>query len=127
MRGISWLAAKTGQLLKKDFAPWSKYTRWYPKYCDLVPPCLQQLSECFAQHTCQEPERAVEMSHVGRQNLAQRSLNSLEPCAVCTWCVCVCGVACFAETRDLDSQTCSLLGGYVPEERALINICSASA
>jgi hypothetical protein len=23
MRGISWLAAKTGQLLKKDFAPWS--------------------------------------------------------------------------------------------------------
>jgi hypothetical protein len=26
MRGISWLAAKTGQLLKKDSAPWSKYT-----------------------------------------------------------------------------------------------------
>jgi hypothetical protein len=25
MRGISWLAAKTGQLLKKDSAPWSKY------------------------------------------------------------------------------------------------------
>jgi hypothetical protein len=24
MRGISWLAAKTGQLLKKDSAPWSK-------------------------------------------------------------------------------------------------------
>jgi hypothetical protein len=24
MRGISWLAAKTGQLLKKDAAPWSK-------------------------------------------------------------------------------------------------------
>jgi hypothetical protein len=23
-RGISWLAAKTGQLLKKDSAPWSK-------------------------------------------------------------------------------------------------------
>jgi hypothetical protein len=23
MRGISWLAAKTGQLLKKDSAPWS--------------------------------------------------------------------------------------------------------
>jgi hypothetical protein len=25
MRGISWLAAKTGQFLKKDSAPWSKY------------------------------------------------------------------------------------------------------
>jgi hypothetical protein len=25
MRGICWLAAKTGQLLKKDPAPWSKY------------------------------------------------------------------------------------------------------
>jgi hypothetical protein len=25
-RGISWLAAKTGQLLKKDSAPWSKCT-----------------------------------------------------------------------------------------------------
>jgi hypothetical protein len=25
MRGISWLAAKTGQILKKDSAPWSKY------------------------------------------------------------------------------------------------------
>jgi hypothetical protein len=24
MQGISWLAAKTGQLLKKDSAPWSK-------------------------------------------------------------------------------------------------------
>jgi hypothetical protein len=24
MRGISWLAVKTGQLLKKDSAPWSK-------------------------------------------------------------------------------------------------------
>jgi hypothetical protein len=24
MRGISWLAAKTGQLLQKDSAPWSK-------------------------------------------------------------------------------------------------------
>jgi hypothetical protein len=24
MRGISWLAATTGQLLKKDSAPWSK-------------------------------------------------------------------------------------------------------
>jgi hypothetical protein len=24
MRGISWLAAKTGQLLKKDSAPWSE-------------------------------------------------------------------------------------------------------
>jgi hypothetical protein len=24
MRGISWLAAKIGQLLKKDSAPWSK-------------------------------------------------------------------------------------------------------
>jgi hypothetical protein len=24
MRGISWLAAKTDQLLKKDFAPWGK-------------------------------------------------------------------------------------------------------
>jgi hypothetical protein len=24
MRGISWLAAKTGQLLKKDSVPWSK-------------------------------------------------------------------------------------------------------
>jgi hypothetical protein len=24
MRGISWLAAKTGQLLKNDSAPWSK-------------------------------------------------------------------------------------------------------
>jgi hypothetical protein len=24
MRGISWLAAKTGQLLKKDFTAWSK-------------------------------------------------------------------------------------------------------
>jgi hypothetical protein len=24
MRGISWIAAKTGQLLKKDLAPWSK-------------------------------------------------------------------------------------------------------
>jgi hypothetical protein len=24
MRGISWLSAKTDQLLKKDFAPWSK-------------------------------------------------------------------------------------------------------
>jgi hypothetical protein len=24
MRGISWLAAKTGQLLKRDSAPWSK-------------------------------------------------------------------------------------------------------
>jgi hypothetical protein len=24
MRGISWLAAKTGQLLKKDSTPWSK-------------------------------------------------------------------------------------------------------
>jgi hypothetical protein len=24
MRGISWLAAKTGQLLKKDSAAWSK-------------------------------------------------------------------------------------------------------
>jgi hypothetical protein len=23
MRGISWLAAKTGQLLKRDSAPWS--------------------------------------------------------------------------------------------------------
>jgi hypothetical protein len=23
-RGISWLAVKTGQLLKKDSAPWSK-------------------------------------------------------------------------------------------------------
>jgi hypothetical protein len=23
MRGISWIAAKTGQLLKKDLAPWS--------------------------------------------------------------------------------------------------------
>jgi hypothetical protein len=26
MRGISWLAAKTGQLLKKDSAAWSKVT-----------------------------------------------------------------------------------------------------
>jgi hypothetical protein len=25
VRGISWLAAKTGWLLKKDSAPWSKY------------------------------------------------------------------------------------------------------
>jgi hypothetical protein len=25
MRGISWLAAKTGQLLKRDTAPWSRY------------------------------------------------------------------------------------------------------
>jgi hypothetical protein len=25
MRGISWLAATTGQLLKKDSAPWSKF------------------------------------------------------------------------------------------------------
>jgi hypothetical protein len=24
MRGISWLAEKTGQLLKKDSAPWSE-------------------------------------------------------------------------------------------------------
>jgi hypothetical protein len=24
MRGIPWLAVKTGQLLKKDSAPWSK-------------------------------------------------------------------------------------------------------
>jgi hypothetical protein len=24
MRGISWLAAKSGQLLKNDSAPWSK-------------------------------------------------------------------------------------------------------
>jgi hypothetical protein len=24
LRGVSWLAAKTGQLLKKDSAPWSK-------------------------------------------------------------------------------------------------------
>jgi hypothetical protein len=24
MRGISWVAAKTGQLLKRDSAPWSK-------------------------------------------------------------------------------------------------------
>jgi hypothetical protein len=24
MRGISWLAAKTGQLLKKDSAPWRR-------------------------------------------------------------------------------------------------------
>jgi hypothetical protein len=28
MRGISWLAAKTGQLLKKDSAAWSKSHRW---------------------------------------------------------------------------------------------------
>jgi hypothetical protein len=28
MRGISWLAAKTGQLLKKDSAPWSKYSKY---------------------------------------------------------------------------------------------------
>jgi hypothetical protein len=27
MRGISWLAAKTGQLLKKDSAPWSNHYR----------------------------------------------------------------------------------------------------
>jgi hypothetical protein len=27
MRGISWLAAKTGQLLKKDCAVWGKYVR----------------------------------------------------------------------------------------------------
>jgi hypothetical protein len=37
MRGISWLAAKTGQLLKKDSAPWSKkvstkaFERYLPK------------------------------------------------------------------------------------------------
>jgi hypothetical protein len=24
MRGISWLAARTGQLLKRDSAPWSE-------------------------------------------------------------------------------------------------------
>jgi hypothetical protein len=31
MRGISWLAAKTGKLLKKDSAPWSKYIYvWLP-------------------------------------------------------------------------------------------------
>jgi hypothetical protein len=29
MRGISWLAAKTGQLLKRDSAPWSKYIYIY--------------------------------------------------------------------------------------------------
>jgi hypothetical protein len=31
MRGIFWLAAKTGQLLKKDSAPWSKYNEWRTK------------------------------------------------------------------------------------------------
>jgi hypothetical protein len=33
MRGISWLAAKTGQLLKKDSAPWSKQALTFRPVC----------------------------------------------------------------------------------------------
>jgi hypothetical protein len=43
MRGISWLAAKTGQLLKKDSAPWSKYNviRVYIQLTISAGPCNQ--------------------------------------------------------------------------------------
>jgi hypothetical protein len=36
------------------------------------------------------------------------------------------GVVCFPETRDLDLQTRGLLGGCMPEGRALVNIWKAS-
>lgn len=36
------------------------------------------------------------------------------------------GDVCFPETRDLDLQTSGLLGGYMPEGRALVNIWKAS-
>jgi hypothetical protein len=35
MQGISWLAAKTGQLLKKDSAPWSKQVSYLKTNSDL--------------------------------------------------------------------------------------------
>jgi hypothetical protein len=40
MRGISWLAAKTGQLLKRDCAPWSKYVCMCVYVCVYICVCV---------------------------------------------------------------------------------------
>jgi hypothetical protein len=45
MRGISWLAAKTGQLLKKDAAPWSNIACLGAAVRRLCVDCLYSLSD----------------------------------------------------------------------------------
>jgi hypothetical protein len=50
MRGISWLAAKTGQLFKKDSAPWSKYiysTVRSESRCAIVQGVSSDVHECL--------------------------------------------------------------------------------